>query len=116
MMSTLEFIREELNHEAEAIRKVAEQLNPEEVDKAFNLLRNCKGKVVLTGIGKSGIIARKISATLASTGTTSIFLHAAEGVHGDLGMLQPDDVVMAVSNSGNTHELLSIITYIKYNS
>ena len=113
-MSTLEFIREELNHEAEAIRKVAEQLNPEEVDKAFNLLRNCKGKVVLTGIGKSGIIARKISATLASTGTTSIFLHAAEGVHGDLGMLQPDDVVMAVSNSGNTQELLSIIPYIKY--
>jgi arabinose-5-phosphate isomerase len=113
-MSTLDLIRAELKQEAEAILRVAEQLSPEEVDKAFGILRGCRGKVVLTGIGKAGIIARKISATLASTGTTSIFLHAAEGIHGDLGMLQPSDVVVAISHSGNTQELISIIPFIKY--
>ncbi len=113
-MAIIEQIRKELNLEAEAIRLVAEQLDPIEVDKAFRILSECKGKVVLTGVGKAGIIARKISATLSSTGTTSIFLHAAEGIHGDLGMLQPSDVVMAISNSGNTQELLSIIPFIKF--
>ncbi len=68
---------------------------------------------MLTGIGKAGIIARKVSATLASTGTSSIYLHAAEGIHGDLGMLSKHDVVVAISNSGNTSEMLAIIPFIK---
>lgn len=113
-MEILELLKKELKLEAEAILLMAEQLDPAQVDKAFALMLHCQGKVVLTGIGKAGIIARKISATLASTGTTSIFLHAAEGIHGDLGMLQPTDVVMAVSNSGSTQELLSIIPFIKF--
>ncbi len=113
-MNTLETIREELLKEAGAIVTMAENLDPHEVKKAFAYLKDCKGKVVLTGIGKAGIIARKIAATLASTGTSSIFLHAAEGTHGDLGMLCKEDVVIAVSNSGNTAEMLAIIPFIKF--
>lgn len=113
-MNITETVINELKLEASAILRVAEQLEPESIQSAFDLLINCQGKVVLTGIGKAGIIARKISATLASTGTTSIFLHAAEGVHGDLGMINSGDVVVAISNSGNTHELISIIPFIKF--
>ncbi len=114
-MNIAEAVINELKLEASAILKVAEQLNPVAIEKAFRLLMDCKGKVVLTGIGKTGIIARKISATLASTGTSSIFLHAAEGIHGDLGMIGKDDVVIAVSNSGNSQELISIIPFLKFN-
>jgi len=114
-MIVSEIVINELKLEASAILKVAEQLNPMAIEQAFRLLFNCKGKVVLTGIGKTGIIARKISATLASTGTTSIFLHAAEGIHGDLGMISKEDVVIAVSNSGNTQELIFIIPFLKFN-
>jgi len=71
--------------------------------------------VIVTGMGKTGIIARKIAATLSSTGTTAIFLHAAEGIHGDLGIIQKNDVVIAISNSGNTEELISIIPSFKFN-
>jgi arabinose-5-phosphate isomerase len=113
-MKIFETIKEELIKEASAITSVAEALSPSEVELAFKLLRDCRGKVVVTGIGKAGIIARKISATLASTGTTSIFLHAAEGIHGDLGMLSRQDLVLAVSNSGNTPEMLAIIPFIKF--
>ncbi len=108
-------IVDELKKEASAILRVAEQLDEASLELAFKLLCDCRGKVVLTGMGKAGIIARKISATLASTGTTSIFLHAAEGIHGDLGMIDQGDVVIAVSNSGNTQELISIIPYLKFN-
>lgn len=113
-MSIFATIKEELLKEASAISTVAEALDEAQVEKAFRLLRDCQGKVVLTGIGKAGIIARKISATLASTGTGSIFLHAAEGIHGDLGMLCKQDVVMAISNSGNTSEMLAIIPFIRF--
>jgi arabinose-5-phosphate isomerase len=99
---------------SDAILKMAESLNEEAVESAFELIRNCTGKVVLTGVGKSGIIARKISATLASTGTASIFLHAAEGIHGDLGMIQSHDLVIAVSNSGAGSELVSLIPFLKF--
>lgn len=112
-MDLIEIVKKELNLEAEAIKKVAEQID-DSVEKAIDILYNCKGKVVVTGMGKTGIIARKIAATLSSTGTTSIFLHAAEGIHGDLGILQKDDVVIAVSTSGNTQELISIIPFIKF--
>ncbi|MBM4403094.1 MAG: KpsF/GutQ family sugar-phosphate isomerase [Candidatus Cloacimonetes bacterium] len=109
-----DIIRQELDLEAKAILRTAENLDADSVEGAFGLIMSCRGKVVLTGMGKTGIIARKISATLASTGTNSIFLHAAEGIHGDLGMLSADDVVIAISNSGSTAELLSIIPYIKF--
>jgi len=114
-MNIYETVQEELAKEATAIQKVAKQLSKESLEKAFDLLCKCKGKVVLTGMGKTGIIARKISATLASTGTTSIFLHAAEGIHGDLGMIESGDVVIAVSNSGNTQELINLIPFLKFN-
>ncbi|MCD4795550.1 MAG: KpsF/GutQ family sugar-phosphate isomerase [Candidatus Cloacimonetes bacterium] len=113
-MDIIEFVKKELNLEAEAIKKVAERID-NSIEKAIDIIFNCKGKVIVTGMGKTGIIARKIAATFSSTGTTAIFLHAAEGIHGDLGILQKYDVVMAVSNSGNTPELISIIPYIKFN-
>ena len=103
-------IVQELKTEADAILKMAARLDEQAVETAFELLSGCEGKVVLTGVGKTGIIARKISATLASTGTASIFLHAAEGIHGDLGMIQSSDVVIAISNSAGT-ELISIIPF-----
>jgi len=109
-----EIVKQELLTAAKAITETAERLSPPALQRAFELLINCQGKVVVTGLGKTGIIARKISATLASTGTNSIFLHAADGVHGDLGMVQENDVVIAVSNSGSTQELLSVVSYIKF--
>lgn len=113
-MNIIEFVKKELQVEAKAITEVAERIDGN-VEKAIDLLLNCQGKVIVTGMGKTGIIARKIAATLSSTGTTAIFLHAAEGIHGDLGILQKDDVVIALSNSGNTEELISIIPYFKFN-
>jgi arabinose-5-phosphate isomerase len=80
---------------------------------AVNLLFSCRGRVVVSGMGKSGIIARKIAATLSSTGTPAIFLHPAEAVHGDLGMVVPGDVVIALSSSGETEEILSLLATLK---
>ena len=80
---------------------------------AVDLLRTCKGRVIVTGIGKSGIIGQKIAATMTSTGTPSVFLHAADAVHGDMGIIQPDDVVVALSYSGQTDELLRLLEAIK---
>ncbi|MEW6325361.1 MAG: KpsF/GutQ family sugar-phosphate isomerase, partial [Nitrospirota bacterium] len=81
--------------------------------RALDLLLACRGRVVVTGMGKSGIIGKKIAATLASTGTPALFLHAAEGTHGDLGMLSRRDVVVALSNSGETEELVKILPMVK---
>ncbi len=81
--------------------------------RAIELLSSCKGKVIVTGIGKSGIIGRKISTTLASTGTPSTFLHPGEAIHGDLGMVSKTDIVIAISNSGETEEILRIIPSLK---
>lgn len=85
----------------------------EEFVKAVLLILNTKGKLVLTGIGKSGIIAKKIASTLSSTGTPAVFLHPAEAIHGDLGIIEKDDTVIAISNSGETPELVAIIPIIK---
>ncbi|HNX00147.1 MAG TPA: KpsF/GutQ family sugar-phosphate isomerase [Candidatus Cloacimonadota bacterium] len=112
-MNIIELVKQELNTEADAIRQVAERIDASIV-RAFDLVYDCKGKVVVTGMGKAGIIARKIAATLASTGTLSIFLHAAEGIHGDIGMVEKNDVVIAISNSGNTNEITSLIPYFKF--
>jgi arabinose-5-phosphate isomerase len=113
-MLPADIIKQELLLSAKAITETADKLNPHALQKAFELIINCPGKVVVTGLGKTGIIARKISATFASTGTTSIFLHAADGAHGDIGMIQDNDVVLAVSYSGSNKELLSIISYAKF--
>lgn len=112
-MDIIKFIKNELNLEAKAIKQVADRIDSN-IEKAIDLIFNCHGKVVVTGIGKTGIIARKIASTLVSTGTTAIFLHAAEGIHGDLGLLEDNDVVIAISNSGNTDELTSIVPFIKF--
>ena len=111
-MSHVPTARTVLHTEAETIRRLAERLGPE-FDRAVELLAGCRGKVVLTGMGKSGIICRKIAATLASTGTPAFFLHPAEGMHGDLGILARGDVVVAVSNSGETEELVEILPVIR---
>jgi arabinose-5-phosphate isomerase len=93
-----------LQMEAEAIRALIPRLGNGFIQ-AVEILQSCRGRVVLTGMGKSGFIAKKVAATLASTGTPALFLHPAEGVHGDLGMVVPGDVVLAVSNSGETGEM-----------
>ncbi|QEI08538.1 KpsF/GutQ family sugar-phosphate isomerase [Pigmentiphaga aceris] len=104
--------RRTLAVEAEAIAALAERLD-DHFTQAAQLLLDCQGRVVVSGIGKSGHIARKIAATLASTGTPAFFMHAAEAVHGDLGMITAQDVVIAISYSGSATELLTIVPQVK---
>jgi arabinose-5-phosphate isomerase len=112
-MSDLRRIAERvLRLEADAILGLIPKMD-ERFEHAIHLLRGCTGRIIVTGIGKSGIIGRKIAATLASTGTPAYFLHPAEGVHGDLGMLARGDVVLALSNSGETDEVLAILPPLK---
>src|SRR3990170_3646859 len=111
-MMSLESARRVLTIEAEAIRALGERLDQSFV-RALDVLQACRGRVVLTGMGKSGFIARKIAATLASTGTPALYLHPAEGLHGDLGMIVQGDVVVAVSNSGGTTEIMEILPALK---
>ena len=101
-----------LEIEAGAVSALIDRLN-ETFAKAVELLERCKGKVVVSGMGKSGLIGQKIAATLASTGTSAFFLHPAEGVHGDLGMLARRDALIAISNSGETQELLQLLPYVE---
>ena len=104
--------RKVLQTEADAILALIDRLD-ERFDHAIRILLDCRGRVIVTGMGKSGIICRKIAATLASTGTPAHFLHPAEAIHGDLGVIQTDDVVIALSNSGETEELLRLLETIK---
>jgi arabinose-5-phosphate isomerase len=104
--------RRVLQIEAQAIQDVLARLDAT-FDKAVDLLFACKGRVVVTGMGKSGLVARKISATLSSTGTPSFFLHPAEALHGDLGMLAPGDAMLAVSYGGETEEIVSLLEALK---
>lgn len=97
-----------LNQEAEGLREVAGKLD-ENFAKAVKLLSECQGKAIVTGIGKSGIVGRKIASTLASTGKPAFFLHASEARHGDLGMVSDQDVVLLISNTGETEEMLEIL-------
>ena len=101
-----------LQMEAEAILDLIPRIDAH-FDAAVDMILACQGRVVMTGMGKSGIIAHKISATLASTGTPSFYLHPAEGFHGDLGMVTADDVVIAMSNSGETGEVLNILPSLR---
>jgi arabinose-5-phosphate isomerase len=109
---SIETAKRVLRIEAEAIAGLIDRLG-ESFDRAVDLLFACKGRAVVTGMGKSGLIGRKISATFASTGTPSLFLHAAEAMHGDLGMLMGDDVIVAISYGGETEELLELLETIK---
>ena len=104
--------RKVLQTEAAAVLALADRLD-ERFDHAVNLLRDCRGRVILTGMGKSGIICQKIAATLSSTGTPAHFLHPADAIHGDLGMIQADDVVLALSYSGETDEILRLLEFIR---
>lgn len=107
-----ELAKEVLTIEANSILRLKNSIG-EEFDKAIELLFNCKGRVIVTGMGKSGLIGRKIAATLSSTGTPSYFLHPAESTHGDSGIITRNDVIIAISNSGETQELLNLLPLIK---
>jgi len=109
---SIEQAKKVLRIEADAIARLIDRLD-ENFDMAVDLIMNCKGRVVVTGMGKSGHIANKIAATLASTGTPALFLHPAEGIHGDLGMVTKGDLVIALSNSGETEELSRMLPSLK---
>jgi len=113
MQSLIEVAKRVLTIEAQSLQELKERID-ENFLKAVEIIHNSKGRVVVTGIGKSGLVGRKIAATLASTGTPSFFMHPAEASHGDLGMVTEDDVVIAISNSGETEEILRLIPYLKY--
>jgi len=109
---SLELARKVLEIEAQAIRSLRDRIGESFVE-ALELILASSGRVVVSGIGKSGHIARKIASTLASTGTPAFFVHAAEASHGDLGMIRPEDVFICISNSGESPELLSIVPMVK---
>lgn len=106
---------EVFNVEISELIYVKEQIKNSDFEKAINEIFNCSGRVIVTGMGKSGIIGQKIAASLSSTGTTSFFVHPGEAYHGDLGMFNPNDIVIALSNSGETDEVLKIVPFLKFN-
>lgn len=112
MNMVLKQAREVLSIEAEAIQALVPRINGQFTE-AVNKILECSGRVIVTGMGKSGLVGKKIAATLASTGTPSFFLHPAEGIHGDLGMVTSVDIVLAISSSGETGELIAILPAIR---
>jgi arabinose-5-phosphate isomerase len=108
----LDLARKVLKTEADAILSLMDRLDGD-FERALQLLYECRGRVIVTGMGKSGIICRKIAATLSSTGTSSYFLHPAEAIHGDLGAIREEDVVLALSHSGETEELVRLLESIR---
>ncbi|MEW6109480.1 MAG: KpsF/GutQ family sugar-phosphate isomerase [Nitrospirota bacterium] len=112
MDNLLDIAKKVLKTEADAVLALTTKLDSN-FEKAIDIIYSSKGKVVVTGMGKSGLVGKKIAATLASTGTPAFFLHPAEASHGDLGMVTSDDVVIAISNSGETEELVGLIPFLK---
>lgn len=108
----IEIAKETLQIEADALLNAMTHVS-EEINEAVECIRNCRGKLIITGVGKSGLIGAKMAATFASTGTPSFFLHPTEALHGDLGMIGADDVVLAISYSGESGELSAILPHIK---
>jgi arabinose-5-phosphate isomerase len=102
-----------LRLESEAIAQTATRLKQDEIERVVQLLAGCKGKIVILGIGKSGIIAQKIAATMTSTGTGALHLHPSDALHGGIGIINADDVVMILSNSGETDEIIEMLPYLK---
>lgn len=103
-----------INAEAAAVKHLTEQLT-DDFEKSVKAILACKGKVIVTGMGKSGLVGKKIAATLASTGTPAFFMHPGEAYHGDLGMIESKDIVIAIANSGQTDEVLKLIPFLQYN-
>ena len=114
MSKILEYAREVFEIESQSILDLKELLT-EDFEQAIKAILNCSGKVIICGMGKSGIVGKKIAATMASTGTPSFFVHPGEAFHGDLGMLSRDDIFVAISNSGETDEMIKLIPSIKEN-
>ena len=110
--SILSYAIETIEHQANSIKNLSKLLT-KDFEKAVNLINNTKGRVIVSGIGKSAIIAQKIVATFNSTGTPSIFMHAADAIHGDLGLIQSEDVIICISKSGNTPEIKALVPFIK---
>jgi len=108
----LEIAREIIRKESEAVRQLADKLNSD-FEKAVDLVFNCEGRVIITGMGKSGIIGRKITATFNSTGTPAVFMHPSEAIHGDLGIVRKEDVVLIISKSGDTDEIFELLIPFK---
>ncbi len=111
-MKNIRLAKKVIDYEIAGLQAIRDKLG-EEFNEAVNLIFKSIGKVVITGIGKSGIIGIKIAASLASTGTMAIFMHAADAMHGDLGMICPDDIVIAISHSGNSNEIVELLPAIK---
>ena len=112
IQNILQIGKQVIAKESQALEKLAQELNHRFVE-AVKLISNCQGKIVISGMGKAGLIGSKISATLSSLGNSSFFMHPAEAAHGDLGTLSADDVVLLLSNSGNSEEIIKIIPAIK---
>ena len=112
MKNMIERAKQVLQEEADAIIRMKDLIN-EDFEKSLEVILNAKGRIIVTGIGKSAIIGQKIVATFNSTGTPAIFMHAAEAIHGDLGIIQPDDVVLCLSKSGNTPEISVLMPFFK---
>jgi arabinose-5-phosphate isomerase len=102
-----------LRLESEAIAQTAGRLQPDEIERVVQVLANCKGKIVILGVGKSGIIAHKIAATMTSTGTGALYLHPSDALHGGIGIINAEDAVMILSNSGETDEIIEMLPYLK---
>ncbi len=113
--SILSYAKETIELQANSIRNLYKLLT-KDFEKAVNLINKTKGRVIVSGIGKSAIIAQKIVATLNSTGTPSIFMHAADAIHGDLGLIQKNDIIICISKSGNTPEIKALVPFIKKTS
>src|SRR5258708_29594184 len=103
-----------LRLESEAIARTATRMDQVQVEKVIDLLVACSGKVVIMGVGKSGIIAQKIAATMTSAGTAALYLHPSDALHGGLGIVQSNEGVMGLSNSGETAEIVDIVPYLKH--
>jgi arabinose-5-phosphate isomerase len=106
-------VQDLLRLESHAIAQTATRLDATQVERIVDLIAGCKGKVVILGVGKSGIIGQKIAATMTSTGTAALYLHPSDALHGGLGIVQPDDVVIVLSNSGETDEIVGMLPYLK---
>ncbi|MDH1975822.1 KpsF/GutQ family sugar-phosphate isomerase [Aliarcobacter butzleri] len=111
-MNFKEIVKDVLLTEAKELEKTANKISFD-IEKAIDLIVNSKGKLIVTGVGKSGLVGAKIAATLASTGTSSFFLHPTEAMHGDLGMIGKDDIVLGISYSGESEELIQILPHLK---
>jgi arabinose-5-phosphate isomerase len=111
-MAIVDYLKRVIELEASSIKGLSGQIGPS-YEQAINIILECKRKVVVTGVGKSGHVGKKIAASLASTGTPAFFVHSTEGVHGDLGMIEKEDIVIMISNSGETAEVLNLLPALK---